>query len=130
MEEPISHATKHILVVDDDARVCASLERLLRSAGLSATCALGGAAALSRLAEFTPDLVLVDLSMPQIDGFEVLRRVRADPRTASVPVIMFSAMSEPALRDRAIGAGANGFWSKVGFDYASLAERLMEFMVS
>ena len=127
MDEFVSRDAKHVLVVDDDASVRTSLARLLRASRLSVACASGGADALARLAEFTPDLVLLDLSMPQIDGFEVLRRIRADRRTAAVPVIMLSAMLDPALRERAIGGGANDFWSKIGIDYASLPARLMAY---
>jgi CheY-like chemotaxis protein len=105
-----------------------SLQRLLRASGLSVTPAAGGEEALARLAELTPDLVLLDMSMPQIDGFEVLRRIRADPRTAGVPVIMLTAMPDPAHRERAIRGGANDLWSKIGFDYASLPQRLMAHM--
>jgi CheY-like chemotaxis protein len=130
MDELAPRGANHVLIVDDDAGVLASLDRLLRAAGLPVTCAAGGAAAISLLAGFTPDLVLLDLSMPRVDGFAVLRHIRADPRTAAVPVILFSAMSDRALRQRAIDAGANDFWSKVGFDYATLPRRLLALMGS
>src|SRR5437764_12405657 len=125
MDESISGAGKRILIVDDDASVRGGLSRLLRVSGFIVTCAAGGEAALARLAESTPDLVLLDLSMPQIDGFEVLRRIRADARTADVPVVMLSAMSDAALRDRALEGGANDFLPKIGIDYATLPHRLM-----
>jgi len=125
MDETDSRHAKHILIVDDDARVRAALARLLRAAGLAVTGASDGEEALARLTEFTPDLVFLDLSMPEIDGFELLRRIRADPRNKTIPVIMLSAMSDAALRQKAIDAGANDLWSKMDVDYATLPQRLM-----
>jgi CheY-like chemotaxis protein len=119
MDESNPGAGKHILVVDDDASVRGGLSRLLRASGFLVTCAAGGEAALFRLGESTPDLVLLDLSMPQIDGLEVLRRIRADARTADVPVVMLSATSDAAMRDRALNGGANDFLPKIGIDYAA-----------
>jgi CheY-like chemotaxis protein len=100
------------------------LELVLQSAGFSATCVVDGAAAIAHLAERTPDLILLDASMPQLDAFELLRRVRANPRTAALPVILFSPTPDPAIRERALNAGAQECWSKEGFDYASLPQRL------
>src|SRR4051794_11564428 len=123
MDESVARGAKHVLVVDDDAGIRGGLRRLLRAHGFAATRAAGGAEAIARLAEFTPSLILLDLSMPDIDGLEVLRRIRADPRTAAVPVIMLSAMPDPAVRERAIGGGANDCWPKIGIDYATLPQR-------
>ena len=119
---------RHVLVVDDDRHVRAGLSRLLRSAGFSVTCACDGREAISHLTEATPHLVLLDLVMPDIDGFEVLRHIRSEPRSATIPVIMLSASSDPAVRRQAVDAGANDFWPKIGFDFASLPQRLMEYM--
>jgi len=104
------------------------LSRLLRATGFAVTDAADGQEALARLAEFTPDLVLLDLVMPDIDGFEVLRRIRSEPRSATIPVIMLSESSDTAVRRQAIDAGANEFWSKIEVDYGSLPQRLMAYM--
>jgi CheY-like chemotaxis protein len=115
-------------------RVCAlvplaSLGRLLRSAGLSVTFASDGEEAMAHLAGSTPDLILLDLSLPHADGFEVLERIRADARNAAIPVIMLSGMSDAALRDRAIEGGASDLLPKLGIDYATLPQRLLTYMV-
>ena len=128
MDTLATGGARHVLVVDDDARVRAGLSRLLRATGFSVTDAADGQEALARLAEFTPDLVLLDLVMPDIDGFEVLRHIRSEPRSATIPVIMLSASSDPTVRRQAADAGANEFLWKTGVDYGSLPQRLMAYM--
>jgi len=126
METQAASATRHVLLVDDNADICQALAMLLGAAGMSATCVIGGAAALAWLGESTPDLILLDLMMPDIDGLEILRRVRSDPRTAAVPVVVFSATSEAEGRERAMRAGATDYWVKDGLDFATLRRRLAE----
>jgi len=82
---------KRILVVDDDENIL-SLERtILGQKGFDVTTAAGGAEALKLLAEQTFDLVLLDVMMPEIDGFTVCRRIKEDPRTRDLPVIFLTA---------------------------------------
>ena len=82
---------KRILVVDDDENIL-SLERtILEQKGFDVTTAAGGAEALQVLGERTFDLVLLDVMMPEIDGFTVCRRIKEDPRTRELPVIFLTA---------------------------------------
>ncbi len=83
----------HILIVDDDETILDLLEDLLSST-YQVSRAPGGAEALRSLADRNYDLILLDLGMPGIDGFEVLRRVRADPSCENTPVIILSAFPE------------------------------------
>ena len=92
-----------VLVVEDDALNARLLTRLCRSMGHTPRVASDGAAALSAVARRLPDLVLLDLMLPIIDGFGVLSRLRADPQTAQLPVIMVTAVSEPATLAKQIG---------------------------
>jgi len=128
MEARRSSGNPFVLVVDDHAEVCRGLERLLRADGLFAAYAVGGAAALAWLGECTPDLILLDLMMPEVDGLEVLRRVRADPRTAALPVIVFSALAESQGREPAMLAGATDYWVKTGFNFDDLRGRLTAYL--
>ncbi|MBL8860618.1 MAG: response regulator [Planctomycetes bacterium] len=81
-----------LLVVDDEAEVCHGLGALLRGRGYDVELAFDGAQVLERLRhEPRPDLLLLDFSMPEVDGEEVLRRVRADPRTKDMPVLLATA---------------------------------------
>src|SRR5437762_10625386 len=93
-----------VLVVDDDAGLRKSLVRILRSRGFEAEAAASGAAALDALSTLDPDVALVDLMMPQMDGFEVLRRIK-DVRP-SVAVIMMTAFADVNLAVRAVQGGA------------------------
>jgi CheY-like chemotaxis protein len=128
MDEQAVNGEAHVLVVDDHRDQCEALARLLRVHGLSTACAVGGAAALEHLAGRTPDLILLDLMMPGMDGREVLRRIRSDPRTADVPVVVFSAMPEPDGRERAMRAGATDYWVKAGVDYKDLCQRVSAYL--
>ena len=82
---------KRILVVDDDENIL-SLERtILEQKGFDVTGAQGGAEALKLLAEHPFDLVLLDVMMPEVDGFTVCRKIKEDPRLKDVPVIFLTA---------------------------------------
>ena len=110
-----------ILVVDDDDLVLDSTRIILEDLGARVLTARDGADALDRLAAHTPDLVLSDLAMPEMDGYQLVARVRSDPARASLPMIAVSAHASPADSARILRAG---FDAQVGkpFDYADLAE--------
>jgi len=110
-------------VVDDDARVCDVLRRLLARAGYAVTCAGGGEEALALLRELRPDLMILDWMMPGLDGLGVLRRLRADPATAAVPVMVYTASDEPQVARDAAAMGALDCVAKVG-RYTDLRERI------
>jgi CheY-like chemotaxis protein len=118
----------HVLVVDDHRDQGEALARLLRMGGLSTASAVGGRAALKYLAGHTPHLVLLELMMPDIDGVEVLRHIRSDPRTADLPVVVYSAASEPQARERAMRAGATDYWVKTAVDYKDLRHRVAAYL--
>lgn len=113
-----------IWVVDDQPDVSRAMVALLRQAGHRGTAFLSGEAALAELRNDIPDLMILDVMMPGLDGFAVLRAVRDDPRTAKLPVIMFSAVSDPSRIAHAISRGANDYWIKASFDFGELEERI------
>ena len=96
-----------VLIVDDDPVHAEIAEMVLTGAGLSVRRAADGPLALEALAaDPLPDLVLLDVMLPRLDGFEVLRRIRADGRTKGLPVIMVTSFTrdQDAARGRALGA--------------------------
>ena len=107
-----------ILIVDDQIEACRPLQMLLRHLGHHGECVSSGEDALAYLRNRLPDLMILDVMMPGMDGIEVLRRVRADPQTSAVPVVMFSAVSDPGFMAHAREKGANDYWVKasMGFD--------------
>jgi PAS domain S-box-containing protein len=101
-----------ILIVDDEPAGRDALQALLTAEGYNLAFAGNGAEALAKAAELTPDLILLDVMMPGMDGFEVCRRLRADPLLAEVPVIMVTALDDSDSRLQGIEAGADDFVSK------------------
>jgi PAS domain S-box-containing protein len=112
-----------ILIVDDEAAGREALRSLLLAEGYNLAFAGSGAEALAKAAELTPDLVLLDVMMPGMDGFEVCQRLRADPLLAEVPVVMVTALDDRDSRLQGIGAGADDFVSKP-FDRVELRARV------
>jgi two-component system cell cycle response regulator len=110
-----------VLVVDDVEVNVKLLEAKLSSEYFDVLTASNGAAALAIAEAELPDLVLLDVMMPQMDGFEVCRRLKSDPRTADIPVVMVTALSDAADRLRGLGAGADDFLTKPVNDIALFA---------
>lgn len=104
--------TGKILVVDDDAMARRALEMLLRREGFEVREAGDGPAALQACADFQPDLILLDILMPGIDGFEVCRQIKATPETRLTPVVLITGLSATEDRIKGINAGAEDFLSK------------------
>jgi PAS domain S-box-containing protein len=112
-----------ILIVDDDAFVRKTLAALLTGSGYHLAFAENGPDALAQAARLPPDLILLDVMMPEMDGFEVCRRLRADPHLAEVPVIIVTALDDRISRLQGIEAGADDFVSKP-FDAVELQARI------
>jgi len=102
----------NILIVDDDSRGRETLEAVLTGLGHNLHFCDNGLDALKQASILQPDLILLDVMMPGIDGFEVCRRLRADSLLADVPVVMTTALDDKASRLEGIEAGADDFISK------------------
>ncbi len=103
---------KHVLVVEDDESITTSLSFLLTRAGFEVAVESDGTKALDTILAQVPDVLLLDVMLPRMDGYEVLRRVRADQRTSAMPVIMLTAKGQPENRETAMECGANLFITK------------------
>jgi CheY-like chemotaxis protein len=113
-------------IVEDNRATGESLMAMLRFLGYRVRVALGPLPALEALRIEVPDVVFLDIHMQGMDGDEVCRFIRRDPRTARVPVFAISSDTQPALVDRARSAGANGFLPKpIAFDALEAALALV-----
>jgi two-component system, cell cycle response regulator len=110
-----------VLVVDDIAINVKLLEAKLSSEYFDVLSASSGSAALAIADAEQPDVILLDVMMPRMDGFEVCRRLKANPRTADLPVVMVTALSDAANRLRGLEAGADDFLTKPVNDVALFA---------
>lgn len=104
--------TSKILIVDDDPAGIATLEAILDGEGYQLEFAQNGASALEKAQRLLPDLILLDLMMPGMDGFDVCRRIRSTPGLAEVPIVILTALDDYESRLTGLKAGADDFFSK------------------
>lgn len=101
-----------VLVVDDHAQNLQLIDGQLSSAGYTVTCASSGEEALSLFARYTPDLILLDIMMPNLDGFETFRRLRQLPGGLETPIVFLTAAGDPETHRTALELGADDFLCK------------------
>ncbi len=101
-----------VLLVEDNEMNRDMLSRRLTRQGYEVTIAQDGAQALTMVSEQRPDIVLMDMSLPNIDGWEATRRLKADPATSSIPVIALTAHAMAEDREKALAAGCDDYDTK------------------
>ncbi|MBL7998806.1 MAG: response regulator [Candidatus Kapabacteria bacterium] len=106
MEKPF------VLVVDDNRITTKLLRRYLEANGFEATEAYDGIECLEKVAQRQPDTIVLDVMMPRMDGYETVKRLRENPDTAKVPVVIVTALNDVANQLKAIESGADDFLSK------------------
>ncbi len=103
---------KRILIADDEPNIVVSLEFLMRQMGFEVKAVGNGEEALAALAAFAPDLVLLDVMMPKLSGFEVCKKLKQEPETRRIMILMVTALNELGDIERAVAAGTDDFLSK------------------
>lgn len=103
---------KHILIVEDEESLLKLETILLQVKGYEVTGAANGKDALEKLAQRSFDLVLLDIMLPDIDGFEICSRIRQNQLTANIPVVMLTAKKSQADQERGTACGANAYLTK------------------
>jgi DNA-binding response OmpR family regulator len=101
-----------ILIVDDEPNIVLSLEFLMEQAGFEVAVAEDGEAALAQLAAFRPDLVLLDIMLPKLNGYEVCQRLRANPDWSGIKVVMLSAKGRELEVSKGLALGADAYVTK------------------
>jgi chemosensory pili system protein ChpA (sensor histidine kinase/response regulator) len=117
--------TRKIMIVDDSVTVRKVTTRLMERQGWEVTTAKDGVDAVNQLQNIYPDVVLLDIEMPKMDGFEVLRTVRRDPRLANLPIIMITSRTGEKHKQQALELGVNRFLGKP-FQEANLISTIDE----
>jgi DNA-binding response OmpR family regulator len=101
-----------VLIADDNPQGAELLEAYLSETDYDVQIAADGEETLRKVRDWRPDLILLDIMMPKISGFEVCKRLRADPGTSDIMVLMITALDQPSDIDRAVEAGTNDFLTK------------------
>ena len=117
------NSTTKILIVDDDVDTVELLTKRFHSEGYHTAEAYDGEQALQQVEEYQPDVVLLDIMMPKIDGYEVCKRLKASEDTKHIPVIMLTAKGKIPEKVKGLGIGADDYIAKP-FDYRELSQRV------
>jgi DNA-binding response OmpR family regulator len=110
---------KSILIVEDEDNIALALEHLMRRDGYDLQRVANGAEALTAIRRDPPDLVLLDVMLPEMSGYEICQSVRMDPRLTGVRILMMTARGNQMERRKGLALGADGFISKP-FDVSDL----------
>jgi len=109
---PQNPSPPRVLIADDNPQGVELLEAYLAETDYEIATAADGDETLRKVQQFNPDLILLDIMMPKISGFEVCKRLRANPATADIVVLMITALDQPSDWERAVEAGTNDFLTK------------------
>ncbi len=120
----MGETSRRILLAEDDRFLRKAAEATLRQHGFSVVTAVDGEEALRLAQAETPALILLDLIMPKIQGFEVLRALKANPATAAIPVIVMSNLGQPQDVQQALDAGAITYLIKANLSLQDLVTRV------
>src|SRR4029077_15059833 len=101
-----------ILIADDNHQNCELLDAYLADEGFQIEMAYDGQQTLDAVAKSQPDVILLDIMMPKLSGYEVCQRLKADPKTRNISIIMVTALAEMGDIEKAVNAGANDFLTK------------------
>lgn len=101
-----------VLIAEDEANIVESLTFILGRAGFDVSTVADGEAALRSLRHDAPDLLILDVMMPRLNGFEVLKKIRADARLQRLPVIVLTAKTQARDREAALAVGADTYMTK------------------
>lgn len=116
--------SKQILIIEDDTFLQSLVARKLQAEKYSVDVAGDSSIAFKILDEKTPDMILLDLLLPRVDGFEILKKLKEDKKTKTIPVIVFSNLTEEKDIKKARDAGANEYMIKSNFTLDELVEKI------
>jgi len=115
---------KKILIVDDEKLVVQALTQKLQEAGFSTDAAYDGEEALSKVNQAKPDLILLDIIMPKLDGISMLKRLKADEKTKDIPVIILTNLYSDKKVVEALESGGTDYLIKVDYTLPEIVEQI------
>ena len=115
---------KKIALIEDEAFIQDFVSGKLMEAGYTVSACGDGEAAVQHIVEHTPDVVLLDLDLPNLSGHEILEVLQAEETTKTIPVIIFSNNDDPVLKERVMAAGAKDFYMKAATNPAELMAKI------
>jgi CheY-like chemotaxis protein len=110
--DELNVSNSKVLIADDNQQNCELLEVYLSETGYSMQIAHDGQETLERVADFAPDLILLDIMMPKLSGYEVCQKLKQHEQTRNIPILMVTALNEQGDIEKAIQAGCDDFLSK------------------
>lgn len=118
---------KRILVVDDEKDIVDIVSEILKHEGYEVDTALDGEEGLKKVSEFNPDLVVADIMMPKMDGYEFVKKMKEDPSVSSIPVVFLTAKDQTTDRYKGLSLGVSAYIVKL-FDLDELRETVRDIL--
>ena len=126
--ELVTRTRPRVLVVDDSITTRTLEKNILEAVGFEVFVAIDGVEAWQRIAELDPDVVVTDVEMPNMNGFELTRRIKNDETTKKLPVVLLTSLSKPEQRAEGLKAGADAYLVKTNFDQQELLETIQSLL--
>lgn len=118
---------KTILIVDDEEYIVTSLEYVMKSAGFDVVVAYDGDEAIDKVTSTVPDLLITDIMMPKLNGFDLCEKIRANPLWTSIRIIILTAKGRDSEREKGLSLGADDYMTKP-FSTRELLKRVKELL--
>lgn len=121
---------KKILFIEDESSLQKAIGEVLKQEGFEVSSALDGQEGLEKLKEERPDLILLDLILPKLDGFEVLKRIKVDPKIKNIPVIVLTNLEGSGDVEKALELGATTYLVKANYELADVVVKIKQTLQS
>ena len=112
MADAAAQRPSRVLIADDNEQNCELLEAYLDDGNIEIAMAFDGQETIEKVAEFEPDLILLDIMMPRMSGYEVCQKLKSDAETRDIPILMVTALNEMGDIEKAVNAGCDDFLTK------------------
>ena len=123
---PFFMAPKRILIIDDDPDLTVLYEKQFAEAGFEVEILKEGKSALSRIKRYSPDLILLDVLLDHTNGLDLLKEIKADPATSSIPVYVLSNVAEEVSLNKAMGLGAHEYLTKIEYSPQDIVNHIQQ----